>query len=81
MADEREGFMIVWEGKHCLTIPPPFHLIFSHGPLPFLMSKAHVVGRVGVRASHTGSDPRQIVDYSDVDLGMGPGVAPADSIF
>ena len=45
------------------------------------MSKALVVGRVGVRASHTGSDPRQIVDYSDVDLGMGPGAAQADSIF
>ncbi len=45
------------------------------------MSKALVVGRVGVRASHTGSDPRKIVDYSDVDLGMGPGAAQADSIF
>ena len=45
------------------------------------MSVAHVIGRVGVRASHTGLDPRQIVDYSDVDLGMGPGPGQADPIF
>lgn len=63
------------------TMPLPLHFTWPPSPLPFLMSKAHVIGRVGVRASHTGSDPRQIVDYSDVDLGMGPGVAQADSIF
>ena len=35
-----------------------------------------VIGRVGVRASHIGSDPRQIVDYSDVDMG-----GAADTVF
>ena len=58
-----------------------FHVTPAYIPCLDYLTEPLVVGRVGVRASHTGADPRQIVDYSDVDLGMGTGAPLSDTMF
>ena len=44
---------------------------FSHRQRGRKRSIHERLGRSGIRATHLGTDPRDIVDYSDVDLGGG----------
>jgi len=44
---------------------------FSHPHRNRKRSIHERLGRGGIRATHLGTDPRDIVDYSDIDLGGG----------